>query len=41
MSISARRHAALLPLPMAILFVALASAPLWLTKGGLYQYLAL
>jgi branched-chain amino acid transport system permease protein len=41
MSISARRHAALLPLPMTILFVALASAPLWLTKVGLYQYLAL
>ncbi|MEO8344675.1 MAG: branched-chain amino acid ABC transporter permease [Betaproteobacteria bacterium] len=34
-------RAALLPLPMLILFISLASAPLWLTRIGLYQYLAL
>jgi branched-chain amino acid transport system permease protein len=36
-----RRHAALLPLPMVLLFAALATAPLWLASIGLYQYLAL
>ncbi len=35
------RHTPLFPLPMAVLFVALASAPLWLAQVGLYQYLAL
>jgi branched-chain amino acid transport system permease protein len=37
----ARPRTALLPLPMLLLFVGLASAPLWLTRIGLYQYLAL
>ncbi|MEO8525843.1 MAG: branched-chain amino acid ABC transporter permease [Caldimonas sp.] len=32
---------ALLPLPMLVLLVALATTPLWLTRVGLYQYLAL
>jgi branched-chain amino acid transport system permease protein len=35
------RRAALVPLPMAVLFVGLATAPLWLARVGLYQYLAL
>jgi branched-chain amino acid transport system permease protein len=35
------RPAALLPVPMLLLLAALATAPLWLTRVGLYQYLAL
>jgi len=31
----------LLPVPMLVLFAALVTTPLWLTKVGLYQYLAL
>src|SRR6478752_264148 len=38
---SARPRAAFVPLPMLLLLVGLASAPLWLTRVGLYQYLAL
>ena len=38
---SASPRAALLPLPMLLLFVGLATAPLWLKPVGLYQYLAL
>lgn len=38
---SARPRAALVPLPMLLLLVGLATAPLWLTRVGLYQYLAL
>jgi branched-chain amino acid transport system permease protein len=38
---AAERPAPLLPLPMAVLFAALASSPLWLASVGLYQYLAL
>src|ERR1700741_2885289 len=34
-------RAAFLPLPMAILLVALLTTPLWLARVGLYQYLAL
>jgi branched-chain amino acid transport system permease protein len=37
----ADRRAPLLPLPMVVTFALLATAPLWLTKVGLYQYLAL
>jgi len=35
------RRAPLVPLPMLVLFAALLTAPLWLTRVGLYQYLAL
>ena len=35
------RRATLMPLPMAVLLLALATAPLWLVRVGLYQYLAL
>src|SRR4249919_3120583 len=35
------RRAPLLPVPMLVLFAALVTTPLWLTKVGLYQYLAL
>ena len=38
-NLAARR--ALLPVPMLVLFAALLTAPLWLAKVGLYQYLAL
>ena len=34
-------RAALLPLPMLVLLLALATTPLWLARIGLYQYLAL
>ena len=34
-------RAGLLPLPMLVLLVALATTPLWLARIGLYQYLAL
>jgi branched-chain amino acid transport system permease protein len=37
----ATRLAALLPLPMVVLLLGLATAPLWLSHVGLYQYLAL
>jgi branched-chain amino acid transport system permease protein len=37
----ADRRARLLPLPMLALLALLATAPLWLAKVGLYQYLAL
>jgi branched-chain amino acid transport system permease protein len=36
-----RPRAALLPLPMLLLLAGLATAPLWLARVGLYQYLAL
>ena len=36
-----RRPSSLLPVPMLVLFAALVTTPLWLTKVGLYQYLAL
>ncbi len=39
--LSAPPRAALLPLPMLLLLVALATTPLWLARVGLYQYLAL
>jgi branched-chain amino acid transport system permease protein len=35
------RLAGFVPLPMVVLFVGLATAPLWLVRVGLYQYLAL
>ena len=35
------RRAALFPVPLLILVLALASTPLWLAQVGLYQYLAL
>ena len=35
------RRAPLVPLPMLVLFAALLTTPLWLTRVGLYQYLAL
>jgi branched-chain amino acid transport system permease protein len=35
------RRAAMLPMPMVLLLAALISAPLWLTRIGLYEYLAL
>ncbi len=35
------RRAALIPAPLLILVLALASTPLWLAQVGLYQYLAL
>src|SRR6185369_11429054 len=38
---SARPRAAFVPLPMLLLLVGLATAPLWLGRVGLYQYLAL
>lgn len=38
---TAPHRAALLPLPLLILLVVLASTPLWLARVGLYQYLAL
>ncbi len=41
MPTAVRRRAPLLPVPMLVLFAALVSTPLWLTKVGLYQYLAL
>jgi len=34
-------RAGLMPLPLAILLIALATTPLWLARVGLYQYLAL
>ena len=34
-------RAGLLPLPMLVLLIALATTPLWLARIGLYQYLAL
>jgi branched-chain amino acid transport system permease protein len=37
----ADRRAPLLPLPMLVLFAVLLTTPLWLTRIGLYQYLAL
>src|SRR6188508_2367489 len=37
----APRRARLLPLPMLVVFVLLATTPLWLARVGLYQYLAL
>src|SRR6185295_2163112 len=40
-SLMSTRRAALFPLPMLVLLVGLASAPLWLARVGLYQYLAL
>jgi branched-chain amino acid transport system permease protein len=36
-----QRRAPLFPVPMLVLFAALVTTPLWLTKVGLYQYLAL
>ena len=36
-----RRRVPLFPVPMLVLFAALVTTPLWLTKVGLYQYLAL
>ena len=38
---AAPRRAHLLPLPMLIVFVLLATTPFWLARVGLYQYLAL
>src|SRR4249920_572433 len=38
---AAPRRARLLPLPMLVVFVLLATTPLWLARVGLYQYLAL
>jgi branched-chain amino acid transport system permease protein len=38
---TARGRAALFPLPMVILLAVLLSTPLWLSRVGLYQYLAL
>src|SRR4249920_1106911 len=35
------RRARLLPLPMLVVFVLLATTPFWLARLGLYQYLAL
>ncbi len=37
----ADRRAPRMPMPMLVLFAALLTTPLWLTKAGLYQYLAL
>ena len=34
-------RAALIPLPLAITFLVLLTTPLWLSRVGLYQYLAL
>jgi len=39
--LSSSRHAALVPLPLLVTVAVLASTPLWLSKVGLYQYLAL
>lgn len=38
---SAPGRAALIPVPLAITVLVLASTPLWLARAGLYQYLAL
>jgi hypothetical protein len=37
----ANRRTAMPPLPMVVLLLVLASAPLWVVRVGLYQYLAL